>query len=116
MGDPEELRTAVSNLLDNAVKYSPDGVHILVELEAPDEKRVVLRVRDRGGGIPGQELKRVFKRFYRGTQRSLSQVKRTGLGLFIVRPIARQHGGRAFAGSQGAGEGTARPRRWPPQA
>jgi signal transduction histidine kinase len=106
LGDPEELRTAVSNLLDNAVKYSPNGVHIAVELEARDEKRVVLRVRDAGVGIPEHELKRIFKRFYRVTQRSLSQVKGTGLGLFIVRSIARKHGGRVFAQSDGAGKGT----------
>jgi signal transduction histidine kinase len=106
LGDPEELRTAVSNLLDNAVKYSPDGVHIAVELEANSEKRIVLRVRDSGVGIPEQELKRIFKRFYRVTERSLSQVKGTGLGLFIVRSIARKHGGRVFAQSGGAGKGT----------
>jgi signal transduction histidine kinase len=106
LGDPEELRTAVSNLLDNAVKYSPNGVHISVELEARNEKRVVLRVRDAGVGIPEHELKRIFKRFYRVTQRSLSQVKGTGLGLFIVRSIARKHGGRVFAQSEGAGKGT----------
>ena len=106
LGDPEELRTAISNLLDNAVKYSPDGVNISVELEARDEKRITLRVRDAGVGIPEQELKRIFKRFYRVTQRSLSQVKGTGLGLFIVRSIARKHGGRVFAQSEGAGKGT----------
>ncbi|MFI5118533.1 MAG: sensor histidine kinase [Terriglobales bacterium] len=106
LGDAEELRTAVSNLLDNAVKYSPDGVHISVELEVPDEERLVLRVRDQGVGIPEHELKRIFRRFYRVTQRSLSQAKGTGLGLFIVRAIARKHGGRVFAQSEGAGKGT----------
>ncbi len=106
LGDAEELRTAVSNLLDNAVKYSPDGVHISVELDAPDEERLVLRVRDQGVGIPEHELKRIFRRFYRVTQRSLAQVKGTGLGLFIVRSIARKHGGRVFAQSEGAGKGT----------
>ncbi len=106
LGDPEELRTAVSNLLDNAVKYSPEGVHISVELDAPADDRLALRVIDKGVGIPQDELKRIFRRFYRVTQRSLAQVKGTGLGLFIVRSIARKHGGRVFAESEGAGKGT----------
>jgi len=105
-GDPEQLRTAVANLLDNAVKYSPDGVHISVELEVPDEEHVVLRVRDQGVGIPQHELKRIFKRFYRVAHRSLAGVKGTGLGLFIVRSIARKHGGHVFAQSEGVGKGT----------
>ena len=106
LGDSEELRAAVSNVLDNAVKYSGDKVDILVRLDTPDEKRVTLSVRDQGVGIPAEELKRIFKRFYRVSNRSLSHVKGTGLGLFIVRAIARKHGGRVFAESEGEGRGT----------
>jgi signal transduction histidine kinase len=106
LGDPDELHTAVTNLLDNAVKYSPDGVHIAVELAAPDEERIVLRVQDNGIGIPQGELKRIFKRFYRVRQRGRARVKGTGLGLFMVRAIARKHGGRVSAYSEGSGKGT----------
>ena len=106
LGDSEELRAAVSNVLDNAVKYSGDKVEVSVRLDTPDEKRVTLSVRDQGVGIPAQELKRIFKRFYRVSNRSASKVKGTGLGLFIVRAIARKHGGRVFAESAGEGRGT----------
>ena len=106
LGDSEELRAAVSNLLDNAVKYSGEHVEILVRLDTPDEKRVTVSVRDRGVGIKAEELKRIFKRFYRVSNRSLSHVKGTGLGLFIVRASARKHGGRVFAESEGEGRGT----------
>lgn len=103
--DAEELRTAVSNLIDNAVKYSGDKVDVAVRVAA-DQKNVVLQVQDRGVGIPPEELKRIFRRFYRVSNRTLAHVKGTGLGLFIVRSIARKHGGKVFAESAGEGKGT----------
>jgi signal transduction histidine kinase len=106
LGDPEELRTAVFNLIDNAIKYSGTNVDVAVQLGVPDEKHLLLRVRDRGVGIAPDELKQIFKRFYRVPGRALAHVKGTGLGLFIVRAIARKHGGRVFAESEGIGRGT----------
>jgi two-component system sensor histidine kinase SenX3 len=105
-GDPEELRTAVTNVLDNAIKYSGDLVDVSIRIEAPDEKHVRLSIQDHGVGIPPGELKSVFKRFYRVSNRSLAHITGTGLGLFIVRAIAKKHGGRAFAESLGEGHGT----------
>jgi signal transduction histidine kinase len=94
------------NLLDNAVKYSPQTVEIKVSLSLRNDAWIVLRVADRGIGIPASQLKRVFKRFYRVPMRTVLRTKGTGLGLFIVRSIARQHGGDAFAESAGEGSGT----------
>lgn len=105
-GDPEELRTAVANILDNAIKYSGGKVDVSVAIEMLPENRIALRVSDRGIGIPAHELKRIFKRFYRVRGRPFSQAKGTGLGLFIVKSIARAHGGRVFAESGGSIPGT----------
>jgi two-component system sensor histidine kinase SenX3 len=104
-GNAEDLRTAVSNVLENAVKYSGDHIDVQVRLETQD-KRVVLSVRDHGVGIAQGDLKRIFKRFHRLGNRSLAHVKGTGLGLFIVKAIAKKHGGKAFAESEGEGLGT----------
>jgi two-component system, OmpR family, sensor histidine kinase SenX3 len=106
-GDPEELRTAVANILDNAIKYSGGQVDVSVQIDSvPYGDRIALRVRDRGIGIPAHELKRIFKRFYRVRGRPFSHAKGTGLGLFIVQSIARAHGGRVFAESGGSVPGT----------
>jgi two-component system, OmpR family, sensor histidine kinase SenX3 len=106
LGNPEELRTAVFNLLDNAIKYSGDKKSIVVDLLTPNIDTVLLRVQDRGIGIPRNEVKRIFKRFYRASNSKGEKVKGTGLGLFIVRSIARRYGGDAFAESEGEGRGS----------
>lgn len=105
-GDSDELRVAIQNLLDNAVKYSVDHVAVSVEIAAVDEKRVAVRIKDEGVGIAGVQLKRIFKRFYRVPGRVMSRVKGTGLGLFIVRSVVERHGGRVFAESAGPGHGS----------
>ena len=105
-GDREELATAVANVLDNAVKYSPKEPRVRVSVVTPDLQHVEIRVSDNGIGIPHGELKRVFRRFYRALTPSAAQVKGSGLGLFIVRAIARRHGGNAHAESDGSGRGT----------
>jgi two-component system, OmpR family, sensor histidine kinase SenX3 len=106
LGSDEDLFTAVFNVLDNAIKFSGDHVNVRVRLDTPDEKRVVLSVQDQGVGIPSDDMKSIFKRFYRVNRRSLAHVKGTGLGLFIVKSIAQKHGGKVVAESAGEGQGT----------
>ena len=106
LGNVEELKAAVWNLIDNAIKYSTPDIKVRVELEdlAPD--RIAVRVADQGIGIASTELKRIFRRFYRTPALGAVRTKGSGLGLFIVRSVARNHGGRAFAESAGAGQGS----------
>ena len=106
MGNPEELRTAVFNLFDNAIKYSGEKKDIVVDVRMPNIDTISLSVCDHGIGISGPELKRIFNRFYRVQGPATGQVKGTGLGLFIVRAVARRYGGDAFAESKGEGFGS----------
>jgi signal transduction histidine kinase len=80
-------------------------VQVTVEVAAPSPDTVWVRVKDRGVGIPRPQLERIFKRFYRFPTRGF-KVKGTGLGLYIVRSIVKQHGGRVFAASEGEGKGS----------
>ena len=105
-GDIDELRAAFSNLLDNAVKYSDKEVEVSISVSALDDKRIAVRVADKGIGIPSAQLKRIFKRFYRVPGRFMARVKGTGLGLFIVHSVVTKHGGRVFAESAGLGHGS----------
>jgi len=106
LGDEDELKAVVSNLVDNAVKYSGAQVQIAVELEQPESTQATLRVRDLGVGISTGELKRIFKRFYRIPGAVALRVKGTGLGLFIVQSVTLRHGGKVYAESEGPGRGS----------
>jgi len=106
LADLDEVRAAVSNLIDNAVKYSGKDVQVTVETAMIDPDHVALRVQDRGPGIPKTELKQIFKRFHRVPSPAGRRVPGTGLGLYIVRSVAKRHGGRAWAESEGPGRGS----------
>jgi signal transduction histidine kinase len=103
-GDVDDLRTAVSNLLDNAVKYAGGTPNITVQAAGPTPDTAWVRVKDTGIGIPKAQLGRIFNRFYR-FQPLGSTIKGTGLGLYIVRSIAKRHNGRVFAESSGENMG-----------
>jgi two-component system sensor histidine kinase SenX3 len=106
LADLEEVRAAVSNLVDNAVKYSGSDVQVTVETGIVDKKYASVRVCDQGQGIPRVQLKEVFKRFHRVPGPVSARVPGTGLGLYIVRAVAKRHGGRAWAESDGVGHGS----------
>lgn len=105
-GDREELQTVFTNLLDNAVKYSPDKAKISVAVAELPRNSVEIRVRDNGVGITPNERKRIFKRFYRISNISTQRAKGTGLGLYIVRAIVKKHKGKIFVESEGEGKGS----------
>ncbi len=107
LGDADELKAAISNLVDNAIKYSGTKVNVQVQLDrARRRPGVAIRVSDQGLGIAPTELKRIFKRFYRVPGTVSARIKGTGIGLFIVRSVAQRHGGRAYAESSGVGHGS----------
>ena len=106
LGDEESLKTAMLNLLDNAVKYSPNGVQVECRLRIEKYIFAVLSISDTGLGLPHYELKRIFRRFYRASAADRVRIKGTGLGLFLVRTISKQHGGSVEAVSAGLGKGT----------
>ncbi len=105
-GDSAELGLVFRNLFENAVKYSDHPVRIRVGVEEFRDGRVRVEISDQGIGIPKQELRRIFRRFYRAGRDVQRQVSGLGLGLFVVRTLLRKHGGRIVALSEGAGRGS----------
>lgn len=106
LGDPDDLLAAMVNLIDNAVKYSDKKIQVEATVQAGEAGRVQFRVSDEGVGISRSELSRIFKRFYRGHAVGSLRVKGTGLGLYIVRSIAKRHSGKVSAESEGLGRGS----------
>jgi two-component system sensor histidine kinase SenX3 len=102
--DPTQLVSAITNLLDNAVKYSDHGQEVEVGA-VPEGDQVVVCVRDHGIGIPSRDLERVFERFYRVDKARSRATGGTGLGLSIVRHVAEAHGGEVTVEST-EGEGS----------
>ncbi len=102
--NPPLLEQAIVNLIDNAIKYSPEGETVQVEARRSDGE-ICIRVRDQGCGIPRQHLDRLFERFYRVDKARSRKLGGTGLGLAIVKHIAQAHNGRATVESQ-VGQGS----------
>jgi two-component system phosphate regulon sensor histidine kinase PhoR len=98
------LEQALVNLVDNAIKYGPDGGRVWV-VAARESGEIRIRVRDQGVGISAAHLPRIFERFYRVDKSRSRKEGGTGLGLAIVKHIAQAHGGRVTAESE-PGEGS----------
>ena len=105
-GDAAELQTVFTNLLDNAVKYSDETPKISVRIKNSNDKKAQIFIKDNGIGLESNQLKRIFKRFYRVTNLSTQEKKGTGLGLFIVKSIVEKHGGKISAVSNGEDKGS----------
>jgi signal transduction histidine kinase len=103
--DPDRIEQVLTNLLDNALKYSPDGAELRVRVQ-PKARGVLLEVQDHGIGLPSEAAERIFEPFSRAPNAEQLQITGMGLGLFICRNIVEQHNGRIWARSAGEGTGT----------
>jgi signal transduction histidine kinase len=103
--DRAAMRVVLANLLENAARYSPKDSRIRIRLHR-DLRSCRIDVIDTGDGIRSKDLKNVFKMFWRAAEEQGSRVRGTGLGLYIVRNIVKDHGGKVWAASQGIGRGS----------
>ena len=98
--DEEKLSIAIGNVIENALKYTPEGKHIDVTLSAQKRDFLLLKVKDEGVGISKENLKRIFTKFFRSQKVIQMETQGTGLGLFITKNIIRRHGGKAWLTSE----------------
>lgn len=106
LGDAELLKTAVRNLADNAVNYSPERTRVVVTTRSAEDGMAEVSVTDQGIGIPEGELERIFERFYRVDSARSRATGGTGLGLAIVKHVATTHGGEVSVWSEEGGGST----------
>jgi two-component system sensor histidine kinase SenX3 len=99
-GDGELLVTALRNLVDNAVAYSPEDTRVVIAMRQTDDEEVEISVTDQGIGIPEADLERIFERFYRVDAARSRQTGGTGLGLAIVKHVTTKHGGEVTVWSK----------------
>lgn len=99
-GDDELLTTALRNLVDNAVAYSPEHTRVVIATRTADDQHVEINVTDQGIGIPDADLERIFERFYRVDPARSRQTGGTGLGLAIVKHVTTKHGGEVTVWSK----------------
>jgi two-component system sensor histidine kinase CpxA len=102
LGHPELLRSAIENVLRNAVRYSPDGAAVEIET-AHENSSVVISIRDQGSGVPENDLKRIFEPFYRVAESRDRDSGGEGIGLAITDQVMRAHAGAARARNLGGG-------------
>jgi signal transduction histidine kinase len=96
--DPELMKQVLSNLIENAIKYSPEDTKILVSSEERDNK-IVVQVADQGPGIPPEELSNIFMKFFRSKNTKSSPIKGSGLGLYLAKYFTELHNGAIFVES-----------------
>ncbi len=104
--DKSALKIVFDNLIDNSIKYTRDKAEISIRTFR-SAKNILIEFKDNGIGIPAQELKKIFNKFYRIDDKNIPSVKGTGLGLYWVREIIKNHGGKITAASKGQNAGTA---------
>jgi signal transduction histidine kinase len=103
--DRNSIKTVFDNLVDNSIKYSVSPLEITIKFKR-NTKKVEIEFLDNGIGIPNDEIKKIFQKFHRIYDKDIPNVKGTGLGLYVVREIIRNHKGKVFAFSEGKGKGS----------